>query len=126
MREFDRQKLVSYFKGLMLTRVKDSIAKQLVREKISILEISANLNSISQGLHDEMREEFTPYGVKLVNFFINSINTRYSYQQERTFDTMQTAAGNEGTAGGMMGAGMGMGMGVGMGVGPARYQAGAW
>ena len=39
----------------------------------------------------------------------------YNYQQERQFDVMQTAAGNEGSAGQMMGAGMGIGMGFGMG-----------
>lgn len=39
----------------------------------------------------------------------------YSYQQERQFDVMETAAGNEGSAGQMMGAGMGVGMGFGMG-----------
>ena len=39
----------------------------------------------------------------------------YNYQQERQFDVMQTAAGNEGGAGQMMGAGMGLGMGFGMG-----------
>ena len=39
----------------------------------------------------------------------------YSYQQERQFDVMQSAAGNEGMAGSMMGAGIGMGMGVGIG-----------
>lgn len=140
MTEFDRQKLTSYFKGLLLTRVKDAIAKQIIKEKISILEISANLNSISLGLQNDMGAEFAEFGVKLVNFFVNSINTPendpaverlkaalakkaemdiigYSYHQERSFDTMQTAAGNEGMAGGMMGAGMGLGMGVGMGAG---------
>lgn len=39
----------------------------------------------------------------------------YSYQQERQFDVMENAAGNEGGAGQMMGAGMGLGMGVGVG-----------
>jgi membrane protease subunit (stomatin/prohibitin family) len=39
----------------------------------------------------------------------------YSYQQERQFDVMETAAGNEGTAGSVMGAGMGLGMGFGVG-----------
>ena len=39
----------------------------------------------------------------------------YSYVQERSFDALQTAAGNEGNAGAMMGAGMGLGMGVGVG-----------
>ena len=39
----------------------------------------------------------------------------FTYQQERQLDIMETAAGNEGSAGGMMGAGMGMGMGMGVG-----------
>jgi membrane protease subunit (stomatin/prohibitin family) len=39
----------------------------------------------------------------------------FNYQQERSFDVMQTAAGNEGTAGNVMGAGMGLGMGLGIG-----------
>ncbi len=39
----------------------------------------------------------------------------YNYQQERQLDIMETAAGNEGSAGQMMGAGMGIGMGFGIG-----------
>jgi ribosomal protein L40E len=39
----------------------------------------------------------------------------YSYQQERSFDALQAAAGNEGSAGAMIGAGMGLGVGVGIG-----------
>ncbi len=39
----------------------------------------------------------------------------YTYQQERGFDVMGTAAGNEATAGQFMGAGMGLGMGLGIG-----------
>lgn len=39
----------------------------------------------------------------------------YTYQQERQFDVMKEAAGNEGSAGQMMGAGMGIGMGFGIG-----------
>lgn len=39
----------------------------------------------------------------------------YTYQQERQFDVMASAAGNEGGAGQMMGAGMGLGMGFGVG-----------
>lgn len=38
-----------------------------------------------------------------------------TYQQERQLDVMETAAGNEGGAGQMMGAGMGLGMGMGVG-----------
>lgn len=39
----------------------------------------------------------------------------YTYQQEKSFEVMQAAARNEGTAAGMMGAGMGIGMGFGVG-----------
>ncbi|MBP5331513.1 MAG: SPFH domain-containing protein [Lachnospiraceae bacterium] len=39
----------------------------------------------------------------------------YTYQQERAYDVMDTAAGNEGTSSGMMGTGMGLGMGLGLG-----------
>ena len=39
----------------------------------------------------------------------------YSYQQEKGFDVLKTAAGNEATPGQFMGAGMGLGMGLGMG-----------
>lgn len=38
-----------------------------------------------------------------------------NYQTERQLDVMQTAAGNEGASGNMMGAGLGMGMGMAMG-----------
>lgn len=41
----------------------------------------------------------------------------YNYQKERTFDTLNTAAGNQGTAGGVMGAGIGVGLGFSIGGG---------
>ncbi len=39
----------------------------------------------------------------------------YTYQQEKSFDVMKTAAANTGSGSDFMGAGMGLGMGVGMG-----------
>lgn len=39
----------------------------------------------------------------------------YSYQQEKGFDVLKTAAGNEAQPGQFMGAGMGLGMGLGLG-----------
>ena len=83
-------------------------------------------------------EDLADYGVELRLFMVNSISADdtdpsviqlkkalakkaemdiigYSDVQERSFDALQTAAGNEGNAGAMMGAGMGLGMGVGVG-----------
>ncbi len=137
---FHREQLVSYFRGLILTRVKDCIARSIVRERISVLEISAHLNDISKTLENEMAEGLAEFGLRLVTFFVNSITTPeddpavvrlkaalakraemnilgYTYQQERSFDTMERAAGNEGgMAGPLMGAGMGLGMGAAMGM----------
>lgn len=39
----------------------------------------------------------------------------YSYQEKRTYDILQDAAQNEGTASDLMGAGMGVGMGLNLG-----------
>ena len=96
------------------------------------------LESISAHLKDALASELTDYGIGLQQFNVTSINVPeddpavislktalakkaemgilgFNYQQERSFDVMQTAAGNEGTAGGVMGAGLGLGLGAGMG-----------
>lgn len=136
---FNRQHLTSYFRGLILTRAKDCIARTIVREKVSVLEIAAHLNTISKTLEQEMAEGLEEFGLKIVSFFVNSITTPeddpavmtlkaalakraemdilgYTYQQERSFDTMERAAGNEGSlVSPLMGAGIGLGMGAAIG-----------
>lgn len=136
---FDRSQLVSYFRGLMLTSIKDHIAKKIVSDGISILEISAHLSEISSVLKDTMSAQFSEFGLSLINFYVTSINTPaddpavvklnsalarkaemdivgYTYQQEQSFNTMQTAAGNTGSGSApLMGAGIGLGLGVSMG-----------
>ena len=139
MLEFNRQQMVSYFRSIMVQQAKTSISKEFIRNKISILEISAHLDEIAAGLQSSLATVLSEFGVKLIKFNISSINAPdddpaimrlkdalakkaemdivgYNYQQERSFDTMETAAGNEGTANsGLMGAGIGMGMGLGVG-----------
>lgn len=139
-RSFSREHLVSHFRGLILTRVKDCIARTIVRDRITVVEIAAHLNVISATLEQEMAEALEEFGLRIVNFFVNSITTPeddpavirlkaalakraemdilgFTYQQERSFDTMERAASNEGgSIAPLMGAGMGLGMGVAMGV----------
>lgn len=135
---FNTKTLTDYFKGLYITRVKDRLSTCLVSSKISILEINSHLDEISSALSKQLEEEFAEYGIKVQSFYVNDINVPendpavkqlksalakraemdilgYNYQQERTFDTLNTAAGNQGTAGGVMGAGMGIGLGFGIG-----------
>ena len=134
---FTEKTLSEYFRGVIVTRVKDLIGKYLVDEGISVLQLSARLNDISRTVEGQLSEEFEEFGVRVVKFNVNSITTDeqdpavkklrealatraemdivgYNYQQKRSFDTLETAAGNKG-AGGIMNAGLGLGMGVGIG-----------
>lgn len=135
---FNSKTLTDYFKGLYVTRVKDRISSCLVKSKISILEINSHLDEISAELEKQLQGEFAEFGIRIASFYVNDISVPendpavkqlkaalakraemdilgYNYQQERTFDTLNTAAGNKGAAGTVMGAGLGVGMGFGIG-----------
>ena len=71
---FDREHLVQYFRGVYLTRVKDSLSSYLVHEKISILEINAYLEEMSQHMLEKISPAFDDYGIELVNFYINDVS----------------------------------------------------
>ncbi len=136
---FDKESILKYFRGLYLTKVKDSISSYLIKKQISVLEINAYLDELSEHLKERMMPTLEEYGIKLVNFYVNDINVPeddtavkklkdalakraemdivgYSYVQERSFDTLEGAATNPGSGqAGLMGAGIGLGMGVGIG-----------
>ena len=134
---FGYKVISDYFRGIVVTRVKDIISKYLVEKQISILQLSAHLKEISASAQEDVAGELSSYGVRVANFSIHSIAADdrdpavvklrdalatkaemdiigYNYQQKRSFDTLETAAGNSG-AGGVMNAGIGLGLGVGIG-----------
>ncbi len=135
---FTEKTLAAYFKGVIVTRAKAVIASVMGSDRCSLLQIGTKLNEISSILEKNISEDLADYGLELRLFMVNSISTDdndpsivqlkkalakkaemdiigYSYQQERSFDALQAAAGNEGSAGAMIGAGMGLGVGVGIG-----------
>lgn len=134
--EFDREKVLDYFRGHLMTRIKDFIAEKIVKDGISVLNISAFLNEFSQSLEHDIKDEFERFGIKIINFYLNSINVPQDdasvvslkqmlakkaefdlygtdYQQVKMFDVAEQAAANEGQ--GVAGAGVGMGVGMGIG-----------
>lgn len=137
--QFDKTTMLKYFRGVYLTKAKDAISSYLVHKGISVLEINAYLDEISTFVQEKMAPIFEDYGIKLISFFVNDVNVPeddsavvqlknalakkaemdivgYSYQQERSFDTLEGAATNPNAMqGGLMGAGIGLGMGVGVG-----------
>lgn len=138
----------NYFKGLYLTKVRDGISTYLIKNGISALEINAYVEELSTHLQERMSPIMAEYGIKLVNFYVNDINVieedssvvnlkkalskkaemdivGFSYAQERSFDTLESAAQNPGSAhAGVMGAGLGLGMGMNMGAGIGQQFAG--
>lgn len=135
---FTQKTLGDYFKGILLTNIRDYVAKMLIQKQISILEIQSHLKDISRGIAKDVENEFNIYGLKLINFNVNEISVPeddpsyaelkkaksqrakmdimgYNYQQERMFSVLDKAAANEGTSSAVMGAGMGLGMGINVG-----------
>lgn len=135
---FDTDTMSEYFRGVFITRIKTNIANAIIRSGQSVLEIATQLEALSATLKDSLSADIAEFGVVLSQFNIHSINVPeedpavktlkaalakraemgivgFNYQQERSFDVLQTAAGNEGTAGTVMGAGLGLGVGAGLG-----------
>ena len=135
----NKENIIKFFRGLYLTKVKDSISSYLIRKGVSALEINAYLDELSEHLKEKIRPTLDEYGIRLLNFYVNDINVPeddpavkklkdalakkaemdiigYNYLQERSFDTLEGAATNPGSAqSGFMGAGIGLGMGLGVG-----------
>lgn len=136
---FDKASILKYFRGLYLTKVKDAISSYLVHKQVSVLEINAYIDELSEHIKERIVPTMDEYGIKLVNFYVNDINVPeddeavkklkaalakraemdivgYNYVQERSFDTLEGAANNTSSGqAGFMGAGIGLGMGVGVG-----------
>ena len=136
---FDKDNILRFFRGVYLTKVKDSISSYLINKNVSVLEINAYLDELSVHLKEKITPTLEEYGIKLLNFYVNDINVPetdpavkklkealakraemdivgYNYVQERSFDTLEGAATNPGSAqSGLMGAGIGLGMGFGVG-----------
>ena len=147
-------------RGLMLASIKDMLAKTIIENKVSILDVSTKLLDLSKQIQEKINFELDDIGLEAQHFYINAISASdsdlaklretkdafmaemhqieldtirtvkmgearakaraiqgYTYQEERKYDVLQEAAGNEGSAGAMMGAGMGLGMGAGLGAG---------
>ena len=132
------EEIIDQFKSFVTRKLSTCISKYVLQKEITVVKISAYLDDISVFVRDAINEEFAQYGIRITNFDVASINfdkddpnvekildsqseaakrrmEGYTYQQERQLDVMETAAGNEGGAGQMMGAGMGLGMGFGIG-----------
>ncbi|MEI8093148.1 MAG: SPFH domain-containing protein [Spirochaetales bacterium] len=126
---FDSRALTAQFRGELISKTKSTIMAKMTQEKISVLEISGYLSGISDYLKQIMTEFWSEVGFRLNSFYVTSIDVDnstaegqkiieamtsksarqiegYTYQQERSFDTMQVSP--------LAGIGLGLGVGAGM------------
>lgn len=72
-RDLSQAKLVSYFRSILMTRVKSYIAQVMKASKISIFEVDELLNDFSDALRGKLYPDFLDYGVALEKFFVTTV-----------------------------------------------------
>lgn len=69
-KDLNRDKLISFFRAVLMTRVKTYIAQTIKQKKINIFEIDENLLEFSDNLKERLKDDFAEYGLSLEKFFV--------------------------------------------------------
>ena len=139
---FTTDEFVKQFATMVVQELNKNLKRYAREQNISTLDFPEYAPEIADFIKDTLMGKFDLYGIELVDFQFAHVGPNeddpvvkglidnrleslkeaerrkiqgFNYQQERQFDILETAAGNEGNAGNLMGAGIGLGMGVGMG-----------
>lgn len=72
-RDLSQAKLVAYFRGILMTRVKTYIAQVMKSNAINIFEIDENLVDFSNDIREKLIPDFAEYGISLERFFVTTI-----------------------------------------------------
>ncbi len=68
-----QQKLISFFRAFLMTRVKTYIAQYMKNNTISIFEIDEHLTAFSETLRTQLLPDFADYGISLERFFVTQV-----------------------------------------------------
>ena len=137
MHSFVTDKLIDYFRGVILSKLTAIVFNKLRQDNISVLNINSKVDELSDYAKECLVQDFLEYGVSMEAFKIISVSVkeddpsfqrlkvakdeaakikiigRENYQMLRSFNVLEMAAANEGN--GTMGAAIGVGAGVGIG-----------
>lgn len=69
----DRETLTSYFRGILMTKLKPYLAQIMRTSAINIFEVDENLGKFSADLHERLLPDFQDYGISLKRFYITTI-----------------------------------------------------
>lgn len=139
---FTTDDFVDKFATMVVQELNKHIKSYSRTQQISPLDFPEFAPEIADYVKGNLSDRFRAYGISIEDFQfahlapneddpvvkelynnrLESVKERerrqiqgFTYQQERQLDIMETAAGNEGSAGNIMGAGIGLGMGMGIG-----------
>ncbi|WP_288414969.1 SPFH domain-containing protein [uncultured Novosphingobium sp.] len=140
MRGFSHREVAEYFRGSINDAVKTAIAGLVQDGTVNAFQLGGMLRDVADAAHVAISAELARFGLRVVNFYVNSINVPeddptvvrvktamarkaemgilgFNYQQERSFDAIEAAAAasDGGAAGAMIGAGLGLGAGLPLG-----------
>lgn len=137
MPSFTADKVISYFRGIILSKLTTIIYNKLKEEGLSVLNINSQVEVLSEYAKECLKAAFIKYGIDIEIFNIISITVKEddpsflnlkdakdavaeikimgekNYRLSRSFDVLDAAAENE--SGGAMNAALGLGAGVGIG-----------
>lgn len=68
-----QQKLNSFFRAFLMTRVKTYIAQVMKSNAINIFELDENLTVFSDSIHKQLIPDFADYGIFLERFFVTNV-----------------------------------------------------
>jgi membrane protease subunit (stomatin/prohibitin family) len=136
----DTEQVYAFFRGMIITKLKVVVGEAIINDKVSILDITASLDVISQRCREAVSPEFERFGLSVVNLYVTDIaipegdpilrrlrsimmdRSEFDvlgdnrYVAKRSFDVLDQAAQNPGDVGQLMGAGLGLGIGAGIGM----------
>ena len=80
-----QEKLVSYFRAFLMTRVKTYIANIIKEKNINIFELDGRLTEFSEDLKKLLTNDFLDYGINLNKFLVTTISKPEDDQQYQKF-----------------------------------------
>lgn len=89
---FDKDALVDYFREMIVTHVKTYLTN--VMSQVSFVTVNAKLDEMSAAMHTVLAEEVKKFGVKLIKFFVSSIQL-----DKDDYEKIQIALANAGAMG---------------------------
>lgn len=72
-RVLDQQRLITYFRSILMAKVKTYIAQTMRVNAINIFEIDESLEALSANIRERLVPDFADYGVKLDRFYVTTI-----------------------------------------------------